>query len=216
LLAAQNACDGLCDEDASPAVPQTPNSKLGDLWLLGRHRLLCGGSTDHQTVSCVLGSVKPTLLVTDQPYGVEYGPEWRKRAGVNNSNRMGRVRNDDRSGCEAWALFPGDGFRILIAVLDMPEGALLPVTIPMPDAALRVPAGLVLPVVVPAARYQRWLRPNDLAADLKSTRFHAVGDCRSIRSNSFSPFSRIILSSASRRSTRAFRNSSPVFVCKSF
>ena len=109
LLAAQDATDGLCDEDAAPPAPQTPTSQLGDLWLLGRHRLLCGDSTNQQTVSRVLGSVKPTLLVTDQPYGVEYDPEWRKRAGVNNSNRMGKVRNDDRSDWrEAWALFPGD------------------------------------------------------------------------------------------------------------
>jgi DNA modification methylase len=48
-------------------------------------------------------------VVTDQPFGVQYDPEWRKRAGVNNSNRMGKVRNDDRSDWrEAWALFPGD------------------------------------------------------------------------------------------------------------
>jgi DNA modification methylase len=109
LLAAQEATDGLCDEDAAPPAPQTPTSKAGDLWLLGRHRLLCGDSTDQQAVSRVLGSVKPTLLVTDQPYGVEYDPEWRKRAGVNNSNRMGKVRNDDRADWrETWALFPGD------------------------------------------------------------------------------------------------------------
>ncbi len=109
LLAAQDATDGLCDEDAVPPAPQTPTSKVGDLWLLGSHRLLCGDSTVQHTVSHVLGSVKPTLLVTDQPYGVEYDPEWRKRAGVNNSNRMGKVRNDDRSDWrEAWALFPGD------------------------------------------------------------------------------------------------------------
>src|SRR5450631_2290930 len=97
LLAAQDATDGLCDEDAAPPAPETPVSKMGDLWLLGRHRLLCGDSTDQQTASRVLGSVKPTLLVTDQPYGVQYDPEWRKRAGVNNSNRMGKVRNDDRA-----------------------------------------------------------------------------------------------------------------------
>ena len=97
LLAAQDATDGLCDEDAAPPAPETPVSKMGDLWLLGRHRLICGDSTDQQTVSRVLGSVKPTLLVTDQPYGVQYDPEWRKRAGVNNSNRMGKVRNDDRA-----------------------------------------------------------------------------------------------------------------------
>jgi ParB-like chromosome segregation protein Spo0J len=109
LLAAQDATDGLCDEDAAPPVPQTPTSKAGDLWLLGRHRLLCGDSTNAQDVSRLLGAVKPTLLVTDQPYGVQYDPEWRKRAGVNNSNRMGKVRNHDRADWrEAWALFPGD------------------------------------------------------------------------------------------------------------
>src|SRR5436190_13172552 len=60
LLAAQEATDGLCDEDAAPPMPQTPTSQLGDLWLLGRHRLLCGDSTDQLSVSRVLGSVKPT------------------------------------------------------------------------------------------------------------------------------------------------------------
>src|SRR5664279_124367 len=69
LLAAHEATDGLCDEDAAPPAPETPTSKMGDLWLLGRHRLVCGDSTGQQTVSRVLGSVKPTLLVTDQPYG---------------------------------------------------------------------------------------------------------------------------------------------------
>src|SRR3979409_1412386 len=68
LLAAQDATDGLCDEDAAPPAPQIPTSKIGDLWLLGRHRILCGDSTDQQTVSRVLGTVKPTLLITDQPY----------------------------------------------------------------------------------------------------------------------------------------------------
>ena len=71
--------------------------------------LLAAILPDAQAVSRVLGSVKPTLLVTDQPFGVQYDPEWRKRAGVNNSNRMGKVGNDDRADWrEAWALFPGD------------------------------------------------------------------------------------------------------------
>src|SRR6266567_1344098 len=100
---------GLCDDDAAPAPPQTPTSKMGDLWLLGRHRLLCGDSTDQQAVSRLLGAVKPMLMITDPPYGVEYDPEWRKRAGVNNSNRMGKVSNDNRSDWRAaWALFPGE------------------------------------------------------------------------------------------------------------
>jgi DNA modification methylase len=100
---------GLTDEDATVPLPLTPISALGDLWLPGPHRIVCGDSTDQQTVSRVFGSVNPTLLITDQPYGVQYDPEWRKRAGVNNSNRMGKVRNDDRSDWrDAWALFPGD------------------------------------------------------------------------------------------------------------
>lgn len=57
----------------------------------------------------MLGGAKPLLMVTDPPYGVDYDPEWRKRAGVNNSDRMGKVANDSRADWrEAWALFEGD------------------------------------------------------------------------------------------------------------
>src|ERR1019366_6525469 len=109
LLAAQDVAAGLCDEDAALAPSQTPISVPGDLWLLGPHRLLCGDATDQQAVSRLLGEVKPMLMVTDPPYGVRYDPEWRNLAGVNNSKRMGKVSNDDRSDWrEAWALFPGD------------------------------------------------------------------------------------------------------------
>jgi DNA modification methylase len=48
-------------------------------------------------------------MVTDPPYGVKYDPAWRKRAGLSDSSRMGRVANDDRMDWrEAWQLFPGD------------------------------------------------------------------------------------------------------------
>ena len=58
----------------------------------------------------MLGSVKPHLMVTDPPYGVDYRPEWRGERGVNDSVRkLGRVANDDRCDWrEAWALFKGD------------------------------------------------------------------------------------------------------------
>jgi DNA modification methylase len=56
-----------------------------------------------------LGGLSPVLMVTDPPYGVDYDPTWRNRAGVSNSKRRGRVENDDRADWrEAWALFPGD------------------------------------------------------------------------------------------------------------
>ena len=100
---------GLTDPDEVPEVPVEPVSRPGDLWVLGRHRLLCGDSTAAKDVKAVLGDVRPHLMATDPPYGVEYEPSWRKRAGVNlNKAKLGTVANDDRADWrEAWNLFPG-------------------------------------------------------------------------------------------------------------
>ena len=60
-------------------------------------------------VAAALGGVRPHLMVTDPPYGVEYDPAWRNRAGVSTSKRTGKVENDDRADWrQAWALFPGE------------------------------------------------------------------------------------------------------------
>jgi DNA modification methylase len=100
---------GLTDPDDVPAAPDIPVSRLGDVWVLGRHRIVCGDSTDPATVEAVLGGVRPHLMVTDPPYGVNYDPAWRNRAGISTTQRTGRVENDHRADWgEAWALFPGD------------------------------------------------------------------------------------------------------------
>jgi DNA modification methylase len=100
--------DGLTDEDAVPEPGEKPVSRVGDVWLLGSHRVACGDSTDAETVAGLLGDVVPLLMVTDPPYGVEYDPTWRHRSGINNSARTGKVKNDDRADWSAaWALFPG-------------------------------------------------------------------------------------------------------------
>jgi len=97
------------DEDIVPEPPETPISRSGDLWILGRHRLLCGDATRASDVARLLGDVRPHLMVTDPPYGVDYDPSWRNDAGVSATTRTGRVSNDDRADWrEAWALFPGD------------------------------------------------------------------------------------------------------------
>jgi DNA modification methylase len=100
---------GLTDPDEAPEPPINPVSQPGDLWLLGRHRLLCGDSTVKADVAKVLGGVQPHLMVTDPPYGVEYDPAWRAAAGLkHNQQRLGKVANDDRADWRAaWALFPG-------------------------------------------------------------------------------------------------------------
>ncbi len=64
-------------EDDIPEAPVTPVSVAGDLWQLGSHRLICGDSTSADVVGRLLGEVKPLLMVTDPPYGVEYDPSWR-------------------------------------------------------------------------------------------------------------------------------------------
>ncbi len=97
------------DEDVVPEPPATPISRPGDLWILGRHRLLCGDATCPADVARLLGDVRPHLMVTDPPYGVDYDPSWRNEAGVSATTRTGKVSNDDRADWrEAWALFPGD------------------------------------------------------------------------------------------------------------
>lgn len=109
-LLAPAGTEGLTDPDAVPEKPVDPITKPGDLWLLGKHRLLCGDSTSATDVARLLDGAVPALMVTDPPYGVEYDPEWRMDAGLTgNTARMGKVMNDDRADwTEAWKLFPGD------------------------------------------------------------------------------------------------------------
>jgi len=96
-------------EEATPEPPVVPASRAGDLWVLGSHRLLCGDATDRIAVARLLGDIRPHLMVTDPPYGVNYDPDWRNRAGASETTRTGKVMNDDRADWrEAWALFLGE------------------------------------------------------------------------------------------------------------
>jgi DNA modification methylase len=102
---------GLTDPDAIPETPAEPVTRMGDVWLLGRHRLVCGDATRIEDVAKALNGVRPHLMVTDPPYGVNYDPAWREGAGLTDGAVIakGKVLNDDRADWrEAWALFPGD------------------------------------------------------------------------------------------------------------
>jgi DNA modification methylase len=63
---------GLVDPDEVPEVPAEPVSRPGDLWLLGRHRLLCGDATCAADVGRVMNGARACLMATDPPYGVGY------------------------------------------------------------------------------------------------------------------------------------------------
>ena len=107
LFAAPTA--GLTDPDEVPPVPDVPVTRLDDIWVLGRHRLICGDSTDSSVAARVLDGVSPHLMCTDPPYGVGYDPAWRNRAGISTTERIGKVLKDHRADWrEGWALFPGD------------------------------------------------------------------------------------------------------------
>lgn len=63
---------GKTDPDEAPPVPTAPVSRTGDIWLLGKHRLLCGDSTKAADVAALLAGAKPHLMVTDPPYGIGF------------------------------------------------------------------------------------------------------------------------------------------------
>jgi DNA modification methylase len=69
--------DGDKDEDEVPEPPVEPKTKVGDIYQLGRHRLMCGDSTDFASVERLMDGAKANMLFTDPPYGVDY-------EGVNN------------------------------------------------------------------------------------------------------------------------------------
>lgn len=107
---------GLTDPDDAPPCPVNPVTVAGDVWILGRHRIVCGDSTDADVVARCLNGQKPHLMVTDPPYGVDYDPDWRNKAimvrgervGEHGSRAIGTVLNDDQADWrQAWALFPG-------------------------------------------------------------------------------------------------------------
>jgi DNA modification methylase len=129
-LQALGTADGNTDPDDVPEPPVEPVSRLGDIWELGGHRILCGSSTEPEAVAAVLDGDKPHLMVTDPPYGVNYDPKWRDDLGIDwtgqgekkkqrlsthpnatptKSRSLGKVENDDRADwTEAWDLFPGN------------------------------------------------------------------------------------------------------------
>ena len=81
---------GLTDPDSVPDAPERPVSRLGDVWRLGWHRLVCGDSTDAEVVQLALYDVRPHLMITDPPYGLAYDPAWRNRAGISATKRTGK------------------------------------------------------------------------------------------------------------------------------
>jgi hypothetical protein len=61
---------GLTDEDAMPEIPVNPVTVFGDVWILGKHRLMCGDSESTDAIDKLLAGAVPNAVITDPPYGI--------------------------------------------------------------------------------------------------------------------------------------------------
>jgi DNA modification methylase len=80
---------GLTDEDEVPELPEQPVTVLGDVWVLGKHRLMCGDSTSIDAVDKLMDGQKADMVFTDPPYGVDYD------GGHATEKRRDKLKNDD-------------------------------------------------------------------------------------------------------------------------
>jgi DNA modification methylase len=84
---------GLTDEDEVPEAPEEPISKLGDIWKLGNHRVMCGDSTNLTDVDKLMNGVYPDLIHTDPPYGMNAV----SKSGVLSKNYKKDILGDDNN-----------------------------------------------------------------------------------------------------------------------
>lgn len=86
LLRNDEQTEGLTDEDAVPDAPEQPVTVEGDVWILGRHRLMCGDSTSIDAVERLMDGRKVDMVFTDPPYNVAFNGRSGKHDVIKNDN----------------------------------------------------------------------------------------------------------------------------------
>ena len=76
--------EGLTDEDEVPPLPEEPKTKLGDIYQLGNHRLMCGDSSSQNDIDKLLDGDRPDMIFTDPPYNIDYQDVSDKRDKIKN------------------------------------------------------------------------------------------------------------------------------------
>ena len=120
--------EGLTDEDAVPETPDEPVTKLGDVWILGNHRLMCGDSTSIDAVDKLMDGKKADMVFTDPPYGMSYGGGRARGEDTKFKNRSGGIKahgmimNDDLQGDDLILLVRD---AIATSTINMKEGGAL-------------------------------------------------------------------------------------------
>ena len=86
---------GLTDEDAVPDIPDEPKTKLGDIYILGNHRLMCGDSTSITDVEKLVAGTTIDLCYTDPPYGInEKGDRTARKRGLAKNHNFKDFKDD--------------------------------------------------------------------------------------------------------------------------
>ena len=97
---------GLTDEDDTPEVTEVPVSKVGDIWLLGEHRVMCGDSTNGGDVALLMNGEKADMVFTDPPYGMNLDTDYSKLKGTEKSPNAKGYKWDKVIGDDADFEFP--------------------------------------------------------------------------------------------------------------
>jgi DNA modification methylase len=97
--------EGLTDEDAVPDVPDEPKTKLGDIYILGNHRLMCGDSTSIDCVEKLMDGNKADMVFTDPPYNMDFTGGIHADGSKSFNAKHGGIKNDKMTKAEAEDFF---------------------------------------------------------------------------------------------------------------
>jgi DNA modification methylase len=88
--------EGHCDPDEVPGFAAEAITKLGDIWILGQHRLMCGDSTMIDQVEMLMNGEKADMVFTDPPYGINLETDYVKRYGNEKSSKASKFYGEDK------------------------------------------------------------------------------------------------------------------------
>jgi DNA modification methylase len=106
-LLAEPGTEGLTDPDDTPEPPTEPVTRLGDIWVCGQHRVMCGSSLEMTAMERLCGDQRVDMLLTDPPYNVAYTGKTKDALTIQNDSM-----NDD-----AFRIFLRDAFVTADAML---------------------------------------------------------------------------------------------------
>ncbi len=117
--------DHLVDRHKADELQEIWQVEPGQLWEIGKHRLLCGDALNPDVMTALMGDEKVELMVTDPPYGVEYDSEWRAKYSTGQYS-VGTITGDDRADWgEVWELWKPDIIYVWhggLEIVDAAEG----------------------------------------------------------------------------------------------